>query len=232
MFDRFATFPALTQEIDGKSLVYLDTAATALRPQAVIDAVSSFDAHENANPGAALHTLARRSHAAMEAARARVASFIGAKDSLEVIFTRGTTEGLNLVANSWGRPNLKPGPEADVLRLAKTRRAIPFDIDGATLSHRDDRCSFDAFLDDYKLDDPAVRNGTDGMAEKERHLPEGVWASRDAAGEDGSSADAPVSPSARLGLRSGRGIPYRGLACRVAPQTAWHGRGVDRDRAR
>jgi cysteine desulfurase/selenocysteine lyase len=106
-----AAFPALTQEINGKPLAYLDTAATALRPQPVIDAISSFYARENANPGGALHTLARRANAAMEGARATVASFIGATDPLEVIFTRGTTEGLNLVANAWGRANLKPGDE-------------------------------------------------------------------------------------------------------------------------
>ena len=106
-----AAFPALTQEVNGKPLVYLDTAATALRPQPVIDAISSFYARENANPGAALHTLARRANAALEGARATVASFIGANDPLEVVFTRGTTEGLNLVANGWGRGNLKPGDE-------------------------------------------------------------------------------------------------------------------------
>src|SRR4051812_29544108 len=98
-----AAFPALTQEINGKPLAYLDTAATALRPRPVIDAIGSFYAHENANPGAALHTLARRASCAMEGARAAVASFIGAADPLEVIFTRGTTEGLNLVASAWGR---------------------------------------------------------------------------------------------------------------------------------
>ena len=106
-----AAFPALAQEINGKPLAYLDTAATALRPQPVIDAISSFYARENANPGAALHTLARRASAALEGARALVASFIGAEDPLEVVFTRGTTEGLNLVASAWGRANLKPGDE-------------------------------------------------------------------------------------------------------------------------
>lgn len=106
-----AAFPALRQEINGKPLAYLDTAATALRPQPVIDAISSFYARENANPGATLHTLARRASAAMEGARATVASFIGSNDPLEVVFTRGTTEGLNLVANAWGRANLRPGDE-------------------------------------------------------------------------------------------------------------------------
>src|SRR6185503_1422645 len=103
--------PALKQDINGKPLAYLDTAATALRPQAVIDAISAFYARDNANPGATLHTLARRANTAMEDARATVASFIGAADPIEVVFTRGTTEGLNLVAHAWGRANLKPGDE-------------------------------------------------------------------------------------------------------------------------
>lgn len=106
-----AAFPALNQDINGKPLAYLDTAATSLRPQAVIDAISGFYARDNANPGGALHTLARRANAAMEGARSTVASFVGATDPLEVVFTRGTTEGLNLVANTWGRVNLKAGDE-------------------------------------------------------------------------------------------------------------------------
>jgi cysteine desulfurase/selenocysteine lyase len=106
-----AAFPALRQEINGKPLAYLDSAATTLRPQPVIDAISAFYANENANPGPALHTLARRASAAMEGARATVASFIGATDPLEVAFTRGTTEGLNLVADAWGRGNLRAGDE-------------------------------------------------------------------------------------------------------------------------
>jgi cysteine desulfurase/selenocysteine lyase len=106
-----AAFPALRQEVNGKPLAYLDSAATTLRPQPVIDAISAFYARENANPGPALHTLARRASAAMETARSTVASFIGATDPLEVVFTRGTTEGFNLVANAWGRGNLRPGDE-------------------------------------------------------------------------------------------------------------------------
>ena len=108
-----AAFPALRQEINGKPLTYLDSAATTLRPQPVIDAVAAFYGNENANPGSALHTLARRASAAMEGARAAVASFIGATDPLEVVFTRGTTEGLNLIASAWGRASL--GPEDEIL---------------------------------------------------------------------------------------------------------------------
>ena len=104
-------FPALAQHIDGHSLAYLDTAATALRPKSVIDAISSFYSHENANPGAALHTLARRSARLLDDARRTAADFIGAVDPLEIVFTRGTTEGINLVASAWGGANLAPRDE-------------------------------------------------------------------------------------------------------------------------
>ena len=93
-------FPALAQEVNGHPLTYLDTAATPLRPTSVIDALVRFYETDNANPSAALHTLARRANAAMEGARATIARFIGAADPLEVVFTRGTTEGLNLVAST------------------------------------------------------------------------------------------------------------------------------------
>ncbi len=106
-----AAFPALSQRIEGHPLAYLDTAATSLRPQPVIDAVAKFYSTDNANPAAALHTLARRANAAVEGARASVASFIGASDPLEVTFTRGTTDGLNLVASAWGDANVHAGDE-------------------------------------------------------------------------------------------------------------------------
>lgn len=106
-----SAFPALGQTINGRPLVYLDTAATALRPTPVIDALVGFYRSENANPSATLHTLARRAHAALEGARATTALHIGAKDPLEVVFTRGTTEALNLVASTWGTANVRAGDE-------------------------------------------------------------------------------------------------------------------------
>jgi cysteine desulfurase / selenocysteine lyase len=119
-------FPALRQRINNRPLAYLDTAATALRPQPVIDALSSFYAHDNANPGGTLHTLARRANAAMEGARSAVASFIGAADPLEVVFTRGTTEGLNLVANAWGRANLRAGDEILIGMAEHSSNMLPW----------------------------------------------------------------------------------------------------------
>ena len=82
-------FPALDQRIDGKPLVYLDTAATSQRPVQVIDAIAEFYRRDNANPAAALHTLARRANDRYERARADVPRFVGATDPLEIIFTPG-----------------------------------------------------------------------------------------------------------------------------------------------
>lgn len=104
-------FPALAQTIAGRPLVYLDTAATSLRPRQVIDAIAEFYRSNNANPGATLHTLARRANADFETARQTVADFIKAGDPLEVVFTRGTTEAVNLVAAAWGGLNLRAGDE-------------------------------------------------------------------------------------------------------------------------
>ena len=106
-----AAFPALSQQINGHPLTYLDTAATSLRPQSVIDALAHFYSTDNANPGEKLHTLARRAHIALESSRAAVASFIGAREAMEVVFTRGTTEALNLVAATWGAANVRAGDE-------------------------------------------------------------------------------------------------------------------------
>jgi cysteine desulfurase/selenocysteine lyase len=91
-------FPALDQRVNGHPLAYLDSAATTLRPRQVVDAISRFYETDNANPAVALHTLARRAAGRYAAARQRVATFLNAADPSEVVFTKGTTEGLNLVA--------------------------------------------------------------------------------------------------------------------------------------
>lgn len=101
-----AGFPALAQRIAGHPLAYLDNAATSLRPRAVIDAVAGFYERDNANPSPAMHTLARRSAEAQETARLTVARFLNASGPEEVIFTRGTTEGVNLVAATWGAASI------------------------------------------------------------------------------------------------------------------------------
>ena len=104
-------FPALAQSVNGQALVYLDSAATTQRPQAVMDELLDFYSHDNANPGAALHTLARRAHERYETARSRLAKFLNAPHADEIVWTRGTTEGVNLVATAWARSRLRPGDE-------------------------------------------------------------------------------------------------------------------------
>jgi cysteine desulfurase/selenocysteine lyase len=112
-----ASFPALRQRIGGRPLTYLDSAATTLRPQAVIDALADFYATDNANP-APVHTLARRAASRLAAARQTVARFINAPSANEIVFTRGTTEGINLIASTWGAANLHPGDEV-ILTIAE-----------------------------------------------------------------------------------------------------------------
>jgi cysteine desulfurase/selenocysteine lyase len=106
-------FPALGQRINGRPLVYLDTAATALRPTAVTAAITDYYHTANANPGhgGTLHTLARRSGERYEEARQTVAKFINARDPSEIVWTRGTTDAINLAASSWGLANLAKDDE-------------------------------------------------------------------------------------------------------------------------
>lgn len=111
-------FPVLNQTVNGRSLVYLDSAATPQRPVPVIEAILDFYRHDNANPGAALHTLARRAYERYEGARRTVAQFLNAAQADEIVWTRGSTEGINLVATAWARPSLSRGDEI-LLTLAE-----------------------------------------------------------------------------------------------------------------
>jgi cysteine desulfurase / selenocysteine lyase len=104
-------FPVLNQVVNGHPLVYLDSAATTQRPTAVIEAIAEFYRHDNANPGATLHTLARRAFERYEGARQSVARFLNAAQPDEIVWTRGSTEGINLVATAWARPLLRRGDE-------------------------------------------------------------------------------------------------------------------------
>src|ERR1700749_3796195 len=102
-----ADFPILDQKVHGKPLIYFDNAATSQKPRVVIDALVHYYEHDNANVHRGIHELSNRATAGFEAARARTAKFINAPSADEIVFTRGTTEGINLVANSWGLKNLK-----------------------------------------------------------------------------------------------------------------------------
>jgi cysteine desulfurase/selenocysteine lyase len=103
-------FPILDREVHGHKLVYLDSAATSQKPRQVIDTMSAFYERTNAGVHRSVHTLGEESTAAYEAARGKVAAFVGA-DPRGVVFTRGTTESINLVAYAWARKRLKPGDE-------------------------------------------------------------------------------------------------------------------------
>ena len=130
-------FPTLHQQVHGKALVYLDNAATAHKPQVVIDAVSAFYERDNSNVHRGLHALSMRATDAYEGARARVAKFINAADSAEIIFTRGTTEAINLVASSWGGAYLKKGDVILLTEMEHHSNLVPWQLiaqrTGATL---------------------------------------------------------------------------------------------------
>src|SRR3989440_4929444 len=102
-------FPILDQQVHGKPLIYFDNAATSQKPRAVIAALRHYYEHDNANVHRGIHELSNRATTAYEAARARAAKFINARSAEEIIFTRGTTEGINLVAQAWGSNFIKAG---------------------------------------------------------------------------------------------------------------------------
>ena len=102
-------FPILAQEVNGHPLVYLDSASSSQKPNVVIDAVADYYREYNANVHRGIYTIGEKATAAYEAARVRVARFINAPDSHELIFTRNATEAINLVAYAWGRHQHQPG---------------------------------------------------------------------------------------------------------------------------
>ncbi len=110
-------FPILAERVHGRPLIWLDNAATTQKPQAVIDRLADFYAHENSNIHRAAHELAARATDAYEGARATVQRFLGASSPEEIVFVRGATEAINLVAQSWGRQNILTGDEIIVSHL-------------------------------------------------------------------------------------------------------------------
>jgi cysteine desulfurase/selenocysteine lyase len=123
-----ADFPLLDQTANGKPLAYLDNAATSQKPRPVIDAVNQFLLQDNANVHRGLYDLARRATEAYENARTRLARFINAPSPDEVIWVRGTTEAINLVASSWGSANLQPGDEIIVTLLEHHSNIVPWQL--------------------------------------------------------------------------------------------------------
>jgi cysteine desulfurase/selenocysteine lyase len=121
-------FPVLARLIRGKPLAYLDNGASAQRPNAVIEAVNDYERHHHANIHRGVHTLSQEATALYEAARDRVVEFIHARSRHEVIFLRGTTEAINLVAQSYARPLLRPGDEILITHLEHHANIVPWQM--------------------------------------------------------------------------------------------------------
>ncbi len=121
-------FPILERQVNGQRLVYLDNAATSQKPQSVMDALTDYYGRYNANVHRGLHTLAEAATIAYERARGRVAAFIGAESPNTVLFTRNTTEAINLLAYAWGRRNLKAGDEIVLSVMEHHSNIVPWQI--------------------------------------------------------------------------------------------------------
>ena len=123
-----ADFPILRQRVHGKPLVYLDNAATTQKPQSVIDAVVRYYAHDNANVHRGVHALSQQATDAYEAARSRVQRFVNARAVDEIVFVRGTTEAINLVAQSYARPRMQPGDEILISAMEHHSNIVPWQL--------------------------------------------------------------------------------------------------------
>ncbi len=123
-----AEFPILRQRVRGKPLVYLDNAATTQKPQVVIDRISRFYAEENSNVHRGVHALSERATDAYEDARRTVARFVGAADPKEIVFVRGTTEAINLAAQSYGRTHVGAGDEVLISAMEHHSNIVPWQL--------------------------------------------------------------------------------------------------------
>ena len=123
-----ADFPILSREVNGKPLVYLDNGATSQKPNQVIDAVTNYYRSFNANIHRGVHELSQLATNAYEQAREQVAKLINARETAEIVFTRGTTEGINLVTQTWGRNYLKPGDEIVVTAMEHHANIVPWQM--------------------------------------------------------------------------------------------------------
>lgn len=143
-------FPILSRQVHaGASLVYLDSAATSQKPQRVLDAMQSYYQNQNANIHRGIHKLAEEATASYEAARSRVADFIGAASAREIIITKNATEAINLVANSWGRANLSQGDQILLSDMEHHSNIVPWQLLAQQL---DLQLEYIPLTDDYRLD--------------------------------------------------------------------------------
>ena len=121
-------FPILDTMVNGRPLVYLDSAASAQRPLAVLRAVEDYETHSHANVHRGVHALSQAATAAYEGARERVRRFINARSAREIIFVRGTTEAINLIAQAWGRPRLRAGDQILISALEHHANIVPWQM--------------------------------------------------------------------------------------------------------
>ena len=121
-------FPILHQQVHGQPLIYLDNAATSQKPRAVLEALRLYYERDNANVHRGIHELSNRATSAFEAARTRAAQFINARSADEIIFTRGTTEGINLVAHAWGSKNVKAGDTILLTEMEHHSNIVPWQL--------------------------------------------------------------------------------------------------------
>jgi cysteine desulfurase / selenocysteine lyase len=121
-------FSILDQKVHGQPLIYFDNAATTQKPRAVLEALRHYYEHDNANVHRGIHELSNRATAAFEAARARAAMFINARSADEIIFTRGTTEGINLVAQAWGSKHVKAGDTILLTEMEHHSNIVPWQL--------------------------------------------------------------------------------------------------------
>ena len=142
-------FPILREQAHGHPLIYFDSAATSQKPRAVIEALRTYYEHENANVHRGLHTLSSRATEAYENARRRVAEYIGAASADEIVFTRGTTESINLVAQAWGGKFIREGDVILLTEMEHHSNLVPWQL----LAERTGaRLRFVPVLDDGTLD--------------------------------------------------------------------------------
>ena len=123
-----ADFPILDQKVHGHPLIYFDNAASSQKPRAVLDALQHYYEFDNANVHRGIHELSNRATNAFEASRVRIAKFLNAKTDNEIIFTRGTTEGINLVAQSWGARNIRAGDKILLTEMEHHSNIVPWQL--------------------------------------------------------------------------------------------------------
>ena len=121
-------FPILNQKVHGRPLIYFDNAATSQKPRAVLDALTRYYERDNSNVHRGIHELSNRATTAYEAARKRTAEFINARHSEEIVFTRGTTESINLVAEAWGGRHLKAGDTILLTEMEHHSNIVPWQL--------------------------------------------------------------------------------------------------------